>query len=121
MLQRNRDWAARSVPLVFEEFATRDGFERNLRRALAHLGADPEKFDWLSGWGLCRHKEAAGRAEDDTLMIDFLRWLKEKDSDLGETLRSGVYELPSGVLCPTELALPPLEDATARPRAEAGS
>ncbi len=93
MLTGNAAWRGRAEVVGFEELGTEAGFRATFSRVFTYLGADPERFDWATGWKLCRHRLTTGRWKHDQEILGFVDWLEQRDEPLHRALASGSYYL----------------------------
>jgi hypothetical protein len=97
MLTANAAWRERAEVIEFEQLRTEDGFLSTFVRVFLHLGADPRRYNWKTGWAACRHQTAFGRWERDPEIGDFMSWLAQRDPPLHELLASGAYYADGGL------------------------
>lgn len=93
MLTRNATWRGRAEVIEFEELGSEAGFHATFSRVFAYLGADPEAYNWATGWRLCRHRFTVGRWKHDPDMLEFMSWLEARDEPLHHALTAGAYYL----------------------------
>jgi Sulfotransferase family len=91
MLSGNATWRGRAEVVEFEALGSEDGFRATFARVFACLGADPERYDWETGWKLCRHRFTTGRWKHDQEILAFVDWIAKRDAELHGALISGSY------------------------------
>jgi hypothetical protein len=97
MLAANARWRERAAVLSFADMADRGAYEAALRAAFAHLGADPDAYDYDAGWVSCAHAGSVGRWREDEQIVAFAEWLGERDPELHAALVSaGGGSRPAG-------------------------
>jgi hypothetical protein len=93
MLTGNAAWQHRAEVIEFEELGSEAGFRATFSRVFAHLGADPDAYNWDAGWATCRHRFTVGRGKYDQEILEFMDWLEGRDQPLREALAAGAYYL----------------------------